>query len=150
MRPPFAPLGGPDVLVDKMLGNAYDTVKLVALNLAYIKHVQAQLEDVYTVSQNIANVNAVADALPALTLASNLSKALGALGTDTSIPLGSIAPAKITGITLTVVGTDGNLYFPDAKLTFKVVGTNIVVTLAADAPAVLGTGTAKAHVTYIA
>lgn len=220
MRPPFAPLGGPDVLVDKMIGNAYDTVRLVAINLAYIKHVQAQLEDIYNVSQelvavkavstniddvkalneiseqvvavasdlgnvvsvannidpiiavqqalpllrdlsdnmveilavhaNLGRLTAIFDALPSLTPAADKTGTIQPLGTPTNIAIAPIAKGKITGITLVVTGTDGDLYFPNDKLSFKVTGTNIVITTAADAPAAIAGGTAKVHITYTA
>ena len=53
MRTVNDPYGGYSPLVDKMIGNAYEVVKHVAMNLMYIRHVSANLEQVYTVATNI-------------------------------------------------------------------------------------------------
>ena len=60
MRPTNDPFGGTGPLVDKLIGNAYDIVKHVAMNMAYVKHVSFHLEHVFTVSKNIQDVNTVA------------------------------------------------------------------------------------------
>lgn len=56
MRTVNDPYGGNAPLVDKFIGNAYDTVRYVALNLAYIKHVSYHLHEVYDVAHNMLDV----------------------------------------------------------------------------------------------
>lgn len=227
-RPSTDPMGGPVPLVDKMIGTAYDVVRLVALHIQQIKHVSDQLEavtitalnvvpvknvsnnmeTVIRVSENMSELNAIAAELNRLVaistrlnelvrLANNLplldevmqkypvlldlhaqlSKLIAihgslgainavndelallnvsktvvgtapALGATANIPLGTgVDTAKITSVVVSLKGTDNAFYFPDGKFTFKIVGTNIVVTLAADATAEMAGGVVKAQVT---
>lgn len=191
MRPTFDPVGGPDVLVDKMLGNAYRNVRLVAIALDEVKHVSANLQSIYDVSQslssvvavaglsdeilllvpsldsvnqvaadlssvvlvanNILKVSQVAEALPSLTLATERTGTVQPIGTATNLAMGSVSKSKVTSINVTILGTDGNLYFPSATtFSFAVVGTNIVITVPTGGVGVLAGGTAKAHITYLA
>lgn len=46
MRPVFDPTGGPDVLVEKMVGKAYDTVRRVSLSLPELKRLDGVLEEI--------------------------------------------------------------------------------------------------------
>ena len=57
------PFGGTDPLVDKMIGNAYNTVRHVALNMAQIKHVSENLESIHDLAQIKDAVVAVAGQL---------------------------------------------------------------------------------------
>lgn len=63
MRPVFDPTGGPDVLVEKMIGQAYATVKRVYCHLPEIKRLDAVLTEIPTLAQTTAD-NALAAALP--------------------------------------------------------------------------------------
>ena len=250
-RPSSDPMGGPAPLVDKMIGTAYDVVRLVALHIQQIKHVSDQLEavtitalnvvpvknvsnnmeTVIHVSENMSELNAIAaelnrlvaistrlnelvmlannlpniasvnavstnmpkivaveDKLPVITNVEaklteidavydkldelmamqpytqaekdklallNVSKTVvgtaPALGATANIALGTgVDTAKITSVVVSLKGTDNAFYFPDGKFTFKIVGTNIVVALAADATAEMAGGAVKAQVTQSA
>ena len=55
------PYGGNVVLVDKMIGTAYDVVRLVALHIKQIKHVSDQLEAVTITALNMVHVKNVSN-----------------------------------------------------------------------------------------
>lgn len=63
MRPMNDPYGGHAPLVDKLIGNAYDHVRFVAVNMPAIKHVSANLEAVYNVHSNMDAVKNVSQLL---------------------------------------------------------------------------------------
>lgn len=52
--------GGNALLVDKFIGNAYDTVRFVALNMSFIKHVSFHLKEVYDVAHHMDELVRVA------------------------------------------------------------------------------------------
>lgn len=54
---------GDTQLVDRLIGTAYDTVKLVAENLQYVKHVSVNLPHIAAVSEGIDSVKAIEDHL---------------------------------------------------------------------------------------
>lgn len=70
-RPANDPFNGVEPIADKLIGNAYDTVRTVATNIAVVKHVSANLEmlsnldavldDVTTVATNLALISTVSD-----------------------------------------------------------------------------------------
>lgn len=63
MRPVFDPTGGPDVLVEKMIGTAYETVKRVYCHLPEFKRLDAVLTEITTLAQSSVD-NALAVAMP--------------------------------------------------------------------------------------
>ena len=63
MRPVFDPTGGPDVLVEKMIGTAYETVKRVYCHLPEIRRLDDVLAEIPTLAQTTVD-NALAGALP--------------------------------------------------------------------------------------
>lgn len=63
MRPVFDPTGGPDVLVEKMIGTAYETVKRVYHHLPEIRRLDGVLAEIPTLAQTTAD-NALAEAMP--------------------------------------------------------------------------------------
>jgi len=72
----------PAVLVDKMIGTAYDVVKHVCLYMAEVRHVSANLEAVAAVSEDMAAVKSISENMETLdTIIENLDAIL-ALGTD--------------------------------------------------------------------
>lgn len=53
MRPVFDPTGGPDVLVEKMVGKAYDTVRRVSLSLPELQRLDGVLEEIPDLATNV-------------------------------------------------------------------------------------------------
>ncbi|MEQ1950936.1 hypothetical protein [Mesorhizobium sp. CN2-181] len=51
--------GNPDLTVNRMVGSAYDTVKLLAENIEYVKHVSAHLEEIWKVGQSTDQILAL-------------------------------------------------------------------------------------------
>lgn len=68
MRPTNDPFGGHTPLVDKLIGNAYDHVRFVAVNMPAIKHVSANLEAVYNVHANMDAVKNTAELLTTISV----------------------------------------------------------------------------------
>lgn len=56
MRTIIDPFSTDDQLVDKLLGNSYNTICLMLKNIEVVQHVSEHLQDVFTVSNNIAQV----------------------------------------------------------------------------------------------
>lgn len=52
-----------DPTVDKLIGDAYEAVKRVATDIAYIKHVSHHLKNVYEVSESLEVINRLLRAL---------------------------------------------------------------------------------------
>jgi hypothetical protein len=65
-RPVNDPYGGVEPIADKLIGNAYDTVRTVATNIAVVKHVSANLGIVNTVNESLETITLVADSLELL------------------------------------------------------------------------------------
>jgi len=59
MRTVHDPYGTPAVLVDRMLGNAYEVVRFVAKNVEFVKHVSAHMEQIYRVDASLEDIDAV-------------------------------------------------------------------------------------------
>lgn len=53
MRPVNDPLGGSTMLVDKMIGNAFDVVKEVQTNLAAINYLVANMQAIVTLAEQV-------------------------------------------------------------------------------------------------
>ena len=56
MRTIIDPFSTDDQLVDKLLGTSYNTICLMLKNIEVVQHVSEHLQDVFTVSNNIAQV----------------------------------------------------------------------------------------------
>lgn len=52
-----------DPTVDKLIGDAYEAVKRVATDIAYIKHVSHHLKNVYEVSESLEAIIGLLDIL---------------------------------------------------------------------------------------
>lgn len=65
MRPVFDPTGGPDVLVEKMIGRAYDTVKRVAGSLPELQRLDGVLGEIEDLAQTTVD-GALSTALPGI------------------------------------------------------------------------------------
>ena len=63
MRPVFDPTGGPDVLVEKMIGTAYETVKRVYCHLPEIRRLDGVLTEIPILAQTSVD-NALSVAMP--------------------------------------------------------------------------------------
>lgn len=148
MRPVFNPMGGPDTLVDKMLGNAYDTVKCVSFALPQIKHVSSQLEAVYNVANSLDSVVTVADNIEVLKNIKVLKGVAPALGSTTVIPHG-VNQDKILGITVSILSPNGSIYTNAYGVSVLTGSLNSTLVLASDADAALvgGTITLLIHLT---
>lgn len=71
----------PAVLVDKMIGTAYDVVKHVCLYMEQVRHVSAHMEQVFRVSGDLENLNAISEQLENLeTIATNIDALLALAG----------------------------------------------------------------------
>ena len=55
MHGSFNPFGSPAVLIDKLIGNAYDVVKYVACNMSYIKKVSYRVDDIKDLAESNRN-----------------------------------------------------------------------------------------------
>ena len=65
MRPVFDPTGGPDVLVEKMVGKAYDTVRRVSLSLPELKRLDGVLAEIPDLAGSTL-AEAITEQLPAV------------------------------------------------------------------------------------
>lgn len=65
MRPVFDPTGGPDVLVEKMIGTAYETVKRVYNHLPEFRRLDGVLAEIPTLAESSVDA-AIAATMPAV------------------------------------------------------------------------------------
>lgn len=79
-----------DVLVDELVGSAYQQVRLVAQQIEYIKHVSAHLAQIYRVHGSIAEIDTMAANLQTL----YVPVASGA-PSDTPTPVAGKVPMRI-------------------------------------------------------
>lgn len=71
------PNTNPAVLVDKMIGTAYDVVKHVCLYMEQVRHVSAHMEQVYRVSGDLENLALISEQLVNLEIiATNIEELL--------------------------------------------------------------------------
>lgn len=88
------PYGDNTEMVARLIGTAYDTVKIVRDNLTYIKHVSVNLESVALVSTNMTALLAVYTELAAI------------VGVNNSLPQITAVFAKLTEITAVYANLD--------------------------------------------
>lgn len=87
-RPSFngSGLGGsiqsPAVLVDKLIGTAYDVVKLVSEHIAEIRHISVNFPHLITANDNIADIRAVSMQIDKVVLVANNMQAVGAVAAN--------------------------------------------------------------------
>lgn len=62
-RPANDPFNGVEPIADKLIGNAYDTVRTVATNIATVKHVSANLEILNSINVELDSLIAIFTAL---------------------------------------------------------------------------------------
>lgn len=62
-RPTNDPFNGVEPIADKLIGNAYDTVRTVATNIAVVKHVSANLAILHNIDEALDDLVSVSDAL---------------------------------------------------------------------------------------
>lgn len=137
MRTVFDPFGSPALLVDKMIGNEYDIVKFVAENMEFIRHVQANLEALVELANNLKT--------------SGLLLGTTGLATEvTSIPLPEgVLQDHVLASSVLVVGKDGGLYGPDSGyFSVRIQGNALRVTMASTAPIHVQNATVRWFLTY--
>ncbi len=103
MRATLDPLGGPATLVDKMIGNAFETVAAVARHLREIKYLSMNMDAVVFAAQTMLTTNPERVAM--------VTGSTGALGATVSIPLpGGVSIENIRSSSVLIASTDGDLY----------------------------------------
>lgn len=113
-------------LVDKMIGTAYATVRAVALALAEVKFVAANIDWI-----KAAAGNRLDGMITGTTAARGTAKLI-------PLPIEIAAPSKIVLNSVTILGDDGTLYTGDSGVfTAKIGVTGLSVTLLSTAPAEL-------------
>lgn len=150
-----------------------DSVKAVSQNMTTVDHVSQNMAAVSTVSLNIGAVTTVAnneteindvatnmDAVVLLSENINLiennpffafvSGVAPALGASVNIPFpAGVTLANIRSSAVMIISTlAGTAYFPGAEFTVKIVGNQLVVTIAAGAPANIVGGAIRWQITY--
>lgn len=123
---------GTTPMIDKMIGTAFKTVKLVADNLENLTKIADNLDKVGAVATAISGTHnttleAVLGGNPYTTAEKNklegvysqtvLTLALGmSAGATTTASIGAVAPASVKDIAVRVTGLDGNRYFPGSGM----------------------------------
>lgn len=132
-RDVFSPFGSNSMLVDKLIGTAYDIVKLVAVNLPMLKILGDRVNDLDMIAANLTNTYVVTGQVTGLSQTTNWLL-------DTDIEQDEIISANVT-----IKGTDGKLYFPStATFSIAVDLGYLRVTLATSGPAGLVNGAMRA------
>lgn len=137
MRTVNDPFGSPMTLVDKMIGNEYDIVKFVAQNMDFVRHVQANLEALVELSNNLKTSGLLLG-----------STGLPTETTSITLPEGVTQDAVLASSVL-VAGKDGGLYGPDSGyFDVRIQGGALRVTMAANAPLQVQNAVVRWFVTY--
>lgn len=123
-RNPFSPYGSDTMVVDKLIGTAYDVVKLVASKLTLLESIGNQVDNIQTVADKITNSH-------------KLTGTVTTLGATASFALPSeVNTDEIESVSVIITGTDGKLYFPSSTTFTYVVDLGYLrITLAASGPA---------------
>lgn len=98
------PMGGTDLIIDKMIGNAYDTVALVAKNIALIQFL----------GENMDELTLIAKGLKTTTYVETVAGQIGEL-VSTVLPA-SIKVADIKSFTVMLRDSTGSLFAGDSGL----------------------------------
>ena len=98
------PMGGTDPLIDKMIGNAYDTVALVAKNIALIQFL----------GENMDELTLIAKGLKTTIYVETVAGQIGEL-VSTVLPA-SIKVADIKSFTVMLRDSTGSLFAGDSGL----------------------------------
>lgn len=98
------PMGGTDPLIDKTIGNAYDTVALVAKNIALIQFL----------GENMDELTLIAKGLKTTTYVETVAGQIGEL-VSTVLPA-SIKVADIKSFTVMLRDSTGSLFAGDSGL----------------------------------
>lgn len=127
------PFGSDSMFVDKLIGTAYDIVKLVATNLPMLKLLGDRVDNLDMIAANLTNTYVKTGVVTGLNQTTN-----HLLDTD-------IVQDEIISCNVTIKGTDGKLYFPATNtFTFAIDLGYLRVTLAAGGPAGLVNGAMRA------
>lgn len=109
MRTTLDPFGGGAPIVDKMLGNAYQTVRLVAQYIEEVRHVSHHMKNVYDVSQHLPMLTELHGNMPGLggphtNLAASLVQVGGNLPSE--LPTGDLQTVLI-GLSARIKALEG-------------------------------------------
>lgn len=134
MRNACSPYGSGTLLVEKLIGTAYDVVKLVADNITMLTTIAQRIDNFDLIAENLTNTHVITGVVTGLNQTTNH------LLTD-------IVQDDIISANVTIKGTDGKLYFPSSgTFTFAIDLGYLRVTLAAAGPVGLVNGTLKATI----
>ena len=123
------PFGSDSMFVDKLIGTAYDIVKLVATNLPMLKLLGDRVDDLDMIAANLTNTYVKTGMVTGLSQTTN------------HLLDPEITQDEIISCNVTIKGTDGKLYFPATNtFTFAIDLGYLRVTLAAGGPAGLVNG----------
>lgn len=129
------PFGSPSLLVDKLIGTAYDIVKLVATNLPMLSLLGNRIEDLDMIALNLTNTHVLTGVVTGLSQTTN------------HLLPNTIVQDDIISVNAVLKGTDGKLYFPSTgTFTIAVDLGYLRVTLAAGGPAGMVNGALKATI----
>lgn len=122
------PMGGTDLIIDKMIGNAYDTVALVAKNIALIQFL----------GENMDELTLIAKGLKTTTYVETVAGQIGEL-VSTVLPA-SIKVVDIKGFTVMLRDSTGSLFAGDSGLFNARIeaGTTKVVLMPSAPPSLIG------------
>jgi len=136
------PYGNGGLIVDRVLGSAYDTVRIVACNLPYIVEVARNMDAVRAAAAN-ATRNII-----------GLVGVAGILGSTVVIPLpGGLAAEDVVDYTGVVEGLTDIIYNQGSGFFSLVLNSSLAqfeLTLDAGAPTDMANGDVRINVTYIA
>jgi hypothetical protein len=135
MRTTFDPYAGNDPLVDKMIGNAYDVVALVAKNL----------QAILFLGDNMTELMLIAKGLRVSTVVLGVA---GQVGELISIPLPTgVTADKVVASSVLIATPDGSLYGSDYFTCYIAAGA-LKISLNLSAPPALVGSVIRWYLTY--
>lgn len=126
-----------NMLIDKMIGNAYQTVSFVACNMSAIQYVARNMEDIHALATEVRATKVV-------------KQTAGELGSVNNVPMPEgITLDDIVGSSVVLVSTDGSLFdATSGHFSVTVTSVGLVLNLGMGAPAGLAEGEIRWLISY--
>ena len=137
MRPINDPYGTPITIVDKLIGNAYEIVRLIAKKMPIIEYLASIMERMEIVTQQSDNILSLKIV--------ESTKLISEAGNTILIPIpDGISPNDIHDSMVSFLGSNGTLYFYESgKITHVINAGFLVVTIDASLTSVVLGGLIK-------
>lgn len=150
MRSSFDPFGSCSMLIDKMIGNAYEIVEYVAKNMVHVRRASFYMKNIYDASQRLTKVIDLTGPATAGTYVDVELPTLQVESEDGTITYRPILYTDIVGWVAVLQQLDGTLVSESSALfSVKILNTNFVrITLPGGASGSVLSASVKVQISY--